>query len=76
MVLQTLRCLEEDLPAAGIKIGMLATAAVAAAVAEFLTEVRRRREVVVVLDPVLRSSSGRNCWTRPGWRCCGAGCFL
>src|SRR5271154_632227 len=60
IVLSTLRCLEQDLPAAGIKIGMLATAPVVAAVAEFVAEVRERRsELIVVLDPVLRSSSGR-----------------
>jgi hydroxymethylpyrimidine/phosphomethylpyrimidine kinase len=59
VVLATLRCLEQDLPAAGIKLGMLATAPVVAAVAEFLAELRGRRDVVVVLDPVLRSSSGR-----------------
>src|SRR5271167_4056390 len=36
----TLDCLESDLPAVGIKIGMLATAANAAAVAEFLQAIR------------------------------------
>jgi hydroxymethylpyrimidine/phosphomethylpyrimidine kinase len=59
VVLATLRCLEQDLPAAGVKLGMLATAPVVDAVAEFLAEVRGRRDIVVVLDPVLRSSSGR-----------------
>jgi hydroxymethylpyrimidine/phosphomethylpyrimidine kinase len=59
LVLGTLRCLEQDLPAAGVKLGMLATAPVVEAVADFLAEVRGRRDVVVVLDPVLRSSSGR-----------------
>ena len=49
-----------DLPAAGIKIGMLATAANVKAVAEFLAGLRGGGErVPVVLDPVLRSSSGR-----------------
>lgn len=57
---QTLECLEGDLPPAGIKIGMLATAEIVAAVAEYLAEVRSARpEIIVVLDPVLRSSSGR-----------------
>jgi len=59
VVLATLQCLEQDLPAAGVKLGMLATAPVVGAVADFLAEVRGRRDVVVVLDPVLRSSSGR-----------------
>jgi hydroxymethylpyrimidine/phosphomethylpyrimidine kinase len=60
MVRATLDCLESDLPAAGIKIGMLGTAGNAAAVVEFLQRLRDGgRRVPVVLDPVLRSSSGR-----------------
>src|SRR6185312_16489017 len=56
----TLDCLQADLPVAGIKIGMLATEEAVAAVADFLEDLRRRGEqVLVVLDPVLRSSSGR-----------------
>lgn len=56
----TLDCLRGDLPAAGIKIGMLATEETVAVVADFLGELRGRAErVPVVLDPVLRSSSGR-----------------
>lgn len=58
VVRETLDCLWDDLPAAGIKIGMLATAANVAAVADFLARVRATG-VAVVLDPVLRSSSGR-----------------
>jgi hydroxymethylpyrimidine/phosphomethylpyrimidine kinase len=55
----TLRCLEQDVPPAGIKIGMLATAHTVEQVARFLDEVRAQRgELLVVLDPVLRSSSG------------------
>ena len=43
---------------AGIKIGMLATEETVAAVADFLGELRSRRQqrIPVVLDPVLRSS--------------------
>ncbi len=55
---RTLRCLEEDLPPAGIKIGMLGSGAAVQVVAEYVAEVRARRRVVVVLDPVLRASSG------------------
>jgi hydroxymethylpyrimidine/phosphomethylpyrimidine kinase len=59
-VQETLDCLHNDLPAAGIKIGMLATEGTVAAVADFLDGLRSRGErVPVVLDPVLRSSSGR-----------------
>jgi hydroxymethylpyrimidine/phosphomethylpyrimidine kinase len=60
MVRATLDCLESDLPAAGIKIGMLASAENVAAVAGFLVGLRGRGwRVPVVLDPVMRSSSGR-----------------
>ena len=56
----TLDCLEDDLPPEGIKIGMLGTAECVAVVASYLEGLRRsqRHEVKVVLDPVLRSSSG------------------
>ena len=56
IVTATLECLEDDLPAAGIKIGMLASAENVAAVAGFLD---LRRNAQVVLDPVFVSSSGR-----------------
>jgi hydroxymethylpyrimidine/phosphomethylpyrimidine kinase len=60
IVHDTLDCLQSDLPLAGIKIGMLATAANVAIVAEFLEMLRsEKRRAPVVLDPVLRSSSGR-----------------
>lgn len=56
----TLDCLQDDLPTSGIKIGMLATEETVAAVADFLGDLRRgERRIPVVLDPVLRSSSGR-----------------
>ncbi len=57
---ETLACLEEDLPPAGIKIGMLGAAGAVEAVSAFLEE-RRARGVMapVVVDPVIRSSSGR-----------------
>ena len=57
---ETLHCLQEDLPPAGIKIGMLANAANVDAVADFLSfYIQRAQQVPVVLDPVFRSSSGR-----------------
>jgi len=54
---ETLACLEEDVPPAGIKIGMLGTKQAAIAVSEFLEGLRGRgSEIPVVVDPVLRAS--------------------
>ncbi len=55
LVSATLNALAEDLEIAGVRIGMLGTAEVAEAVAAFL---ERRKLPNVVLDPVIRSSSG------------------
>jgi hydroxymethylpyrimidine/phosphomethylpyrimidine kinase len=63
----TLECLDGDLPPSGIKIGMLARAETVLAVAEFLSGLRSHgRRVPVVLDPVMRSSSGRDILDRDG----------
>ncbi len=59
-VTATLDCLFADLPPLGIKIGVLATAEVVSAVAAFLRRVRCNAPFLVVLDPVLKSSSGCN----------------
>jgi len=59
---QTLQILSSDLPPAGIKIGMLATAAIVAQVATFIELLSEKSgnpfTVPIVLDPVLSSSSG------------------
>jgi hydroxymethylpyrimidine/phosphomethylpyrimidine kinase len=64
---QTLDCLAADLPLAGIKIGMLATAENVETLASFLGEggVDRSR---IVLDPVIRSSSGAELLSQEGVR--------
>lgn len=54
---ETLECLADDLEIAGIKIGMLVTAAHVEVVGRFLAASGIARERVM-LDPVLRSSSG------------------
>jgi hydroxymethylpyrimidine/phosphomethylpyrimidine kinase len=53
----TLDCLAEDLPIAGVKIGMLATAGLVYEVERFL-KTRPELRGTTVLDPVCRSSSG------------------
>jgi hydroxymethylpyrimidine/phosphomethylpyrimidine kinase len=53
---RTLEYVSTDLPAAGVKVGMLATDPVVRAVVEFLGTAKG--QVPVVFDPVLQSSSG------------------
>ena len=53
---RTLEYVSTDLPAAGVKVGMLATDSVVRAVVEFLGTAKG--QVPVVFDPVLQSSSG------------------
>jgi hydroxymethylpyrimidine/phosphomethylpyrimidine kinase len=59
LVRQTLDCLAEDVGLAGVKIGMLGTSSIVSEVVSFLVGqsagLARSR---IVLDPVLRSSSG------------------
>ncbi|MDQ2832260.1 MAG: bifunctional hydroxymethylpyrimidine kinase/phosphomethylpyrimidine kinase [Acidobacteriota bacterium] len=67
LILETLECLESDLPPVGIKLGMLASVATVQIVADYLASLRGRdRNLVVVLDPVLRSSSGSTLVERAG----------
>ena len=66
---RTLEYLCSDLPPAGIKIGMLGTPDVASAVARFL-QARHSGEskslMPIVLDPVLKSSTGRELYPAYG----------
>ena len=59
----TLECLQADLPPAGIKIGMVSNAGNIHRICNYLDKLRQIHDnhhpVVVVLDPVLRSTSGR-----------------
>ena len=65
MLRQTLECLTDDLSLDAIKVGMLGTAAAVTVVSEFLGKsgVPSTR---IVLDPVLRSSSGRELLSSDG----------
>lgn len=57
----TLDRLADDLPFSGVKVGMLATAEIARELGDFLRPRHRAAaRGIVVLDPVLRSSSGRD----------------
>lgn len=64
VVRRTLQELAADFPLAAVRVGMLGSAEVAAAVADFLQEAKPGP---VVLDPVLRSSSGRELLEAPGF---------
>ena len=59
----TLECLRHDLPPKGIKIGMLSSTENILSISSYMDKLRISveypREVLVVLDPVLWSSSGR-----------------
>ncbi len=57
LIAEILEALDEDVSLAGIKIGMLGSVEVLQAVCDYLERIRTR-EVVVVLDPVIRASSG------------------
>jgi hydroxymethylpyrimidine/phosphomethylpyrimidine kinase len=57
LVRQTLDCLAADVSLSGIKIGMLGSSEIAAAVVSFLESLKLTPNCIV-LDPVLRSSSG------------------
>ena len=67
LLADTLACLEDDLPPAGIKIGMLADRPQVIAVARYLQRLAEQgRKPHTVLDPVLRSSSGAELLTPAG----------
>lgn len=69
VVRETLACLQEDIPPAGIKIGMLATSDNVRVVCEYLESFRRSpegRSIPVVLDPIVQSSSGARLLDEPG----------
>ena len=64
-VAATLEMLAEDVTFAGIKLGMLTNAGICSVVSEFLDSIPG---VPVVLDPVLRSTSGRELLEAAGIR--------
>jgi hydroxymethylpyrimidine/phosphomethylpyrimidine kinase len=69
LVRQTLECLAEDVSFSGVKIGMLGSSAVVCEVSSFLTaQAGRIARERIVLDPVLRSTSGTALIDRDGLR--------
>ncbi len=62
----TLQCITEDIPPDGIKIGMLSTVDNVNTICDYLEKLRQEHafaskpRIPVVLDPVLRSTSGRD----------------
>jgi hydroxymethylpyrimidine/phosphomethylpyrimidine kinase len=66
LVLETLQELASDMPIAAVHIGMLGSAKVVKVVAEFLSQQGRAKVPNVVLDPILRSSSGAELLDAPG----------
>ena len=65
LLLETLELLAQEVAIAGVKIGMLATANLARAVTKFLLGAGIPRDRVV-LDPVIRSSSGAELLDKEG----------
>ena len=67
LVTQTLEELAADIPIAAVHIGMLGTAKLVAAVVEFLAERKGKSKLAnLVLDPILKSSSGAELLDRAG----------
>jgi hydroxymethylpyrimidine/phosphomethylpyrimidine kinase len=67
LILQTLEELVADIPIAAVHIGMLGTAKVVAAVVGFLAERKGKSKLAnLVLDPILKSSSGADLLDRAG----------
>lgn len=69
----TLACLNVDIPPAGIKIGMLSNADNTFRICEYLSQLQLKHSIdlksahiPIVLDPVLRSTSGRELIDVPG----------
>jgi hydroxymethylpyrimidine/phosphomethylpyrimidine kinase len=67
LITQTLEELAADISIAAVHIGMLGTGKVVLAVADFLAERKGKSKLPnIVLDPILKSSSGADLLDRPG----------
>ena len=72
LIQETMEELAADFKIAAVHIGMLASREIVQVVSDFLT---RRQLPNVVLDPVLRSSSGQSSWIARERDCWRRGCF-
>ena len=70
-VAQQIAAVFADIRVDAVKIGMIANAGIADAVADVLSE---HRDIPIVLDPVMIAKGGHRCWRRRPFRCCRAGC--
>ncbi len=66
LVREMLQHLTRDMPPSGLKIGMLGNAAIVEVVADFVCSIRDQKVTPLVIDPVLRSSSGRSLLDKAG----------
>jgi hydroxymethylpyrimidine/phosphomethylpyrimidine kinase len=64
LVLDAMRRLDDDFPLCGLKVGLLASPALARALLRWWRA--RRPRLPVILDPVLRASGGRVLWSGAG----------
>ena len=68
LILETLQELSADIPIAAIHIGMLASGKVAQVVSDFLSQRSTKTKPFLVLDPILKSSSGASLLDAAGTR--------
>jgi hydroxymethylpyrimidine/phosphomethylpyrimidine kinase len=68
LILETLQELSADIPIAAIHIGMLASGKVAQVVTDFLSQRFAKARPFLVLDPILKSSSGASLLDAAGTR--------
>jgi hydroxymethylpyrimidine/phosphomethylpyrimidine kinase len=68
LILETLQELSADIPIAAIHIGMLASSKVAQVVSDFLSQRSTKTKPFLVLDPILKSSSGASFLDAAGTR--------
>lgn len=59
VVEETLECLDGDIPPSGIKLGMVGSSNNLFSICSYIEKLRHKGGVLITLDPVVQSSSGR-----------------